>query len=82
MTKDSIEVKVKFGGTMAIALLLMCCFAIATHAAEINVPATVTAGSGLTYSNFRQRQRDAVRRRSGNCHQENGSARAGDSAQR
>ena len=26
----------------------MCCFAIATHAAEINVPATVTAGSGLS----------------------------------
>ena len=48
MTKDSIEVKVKLGGTMAIAALLMCCFAIATHAAEINVPATVTAGSGLT----------------------------------
>ena len=48
MTKNSIEVKVKLGGMMAIAALLMCCFAIATHAAEINVPATVTAGSGLT----------------------------------
>lgn len=48
MTKGSIEVKVKLGGTMAIALLLMCCFAIATHAAEINVPAVVTAGSGLS----------------------------------
>jgi len=47
MTND-IEVKVKFGGMTAIVLLLMCCFAIATHAAELNVPATVTAGSGLT----------------------------------
>jgi hypothetical protein len=47
MTKHT-EVRVKFGGMMAIAALLMCCFAIATHAAEINVPATITAGSGLT----------------------------------
>lgn len=49
MTKDSLEVTVKCGGMMAIALLLMCCFAIATHAAELNVPATVTAGSGLSF---------------------------------
>lgn len=47
MTKDN-EIQVKFCGMTAIALLLMCCFAIATHAAEINVPATVTAGSGLS----------------------------------
>jgi hypothetical protein len=48
MTKTSIEVTVKFGGMMAIALLLMCCFVIATHASELNVPANVAAGSGLT----------------------------------
>lgn len=47
MTKNT-EVKVEFCGMTAIVLLLMCCFAIATHAAEINVPATVTAGSGLS----------------------------------
>lgn len=47
MTRD-IEVKVQFGGVTTIVLLLMCCFAIATHAAELNVPATVTAGAGLS----------------------------------
>jgi len=48
MNKAPMEGAVKFGGVMTIALLLMCCFVIATHAAELNVPATVAAGSGLT----------------------------------
>jgi len=48
MNKAPMEVAVKCGGMMTIALLLMCCFAIATHAAELNVPASVAAGSGLT----------------------------------
>lgn len=42
------ETTVKFGGILAIVLLLMCCFVIATHAAELNVPTSVTAGSGLS----------------------------------
>ena len=50
MNKASIEVAVRYGGMMAIALLLMCCFVIATRAAELDLPATVTAGSGLTIS--------------------------------
>jgi len=33
---------------MVIVLLLVCCFAIATRAAELNVPASVAAGSGLS----------------------------------
>jgi len=45
---SSMETMCKFVAMMAVAALLMCCFAIATRAAELNVPATVTAGSGLT----------------------------------
>ncbi len=48
MTKSPIEVVVKCGCTMAVAILLMCCFVIATHAAELNVPTSVAAGSGLS----------------------------------
>jgi len=43
-----LENAIKYGGLSAIALLLVCCFVIATHAADIPVPATVTAGEGLT----------------------------------
>ena len=48
MKKAPIEGVVKFGGMMTIGVLLMCCFVIATHASDLNVPATVAAGSGLT----------------------------------
>ncbi len=43
-----IENVTKCFGVMALFVLLMCCFAIATHAAELNVPATVAAGTGLS----------------------------------
>jgi len=45
---EDIENVCKFGAMTAVALLLLCCFAIATHASELNIPATVLAGSGLT----------------------------------
>ncbi len=48
MTKTSIQVVIQCGCMMVIALLLMCCFVIATHAAELNVPQTVAAGSSLS----------------------------------
>jgi len=48
MTKTPLEVVVKYGCMTVVALLLMCCFVIATHAAELKVPATVAAGSGLS----------------------------------
>ena len=48
MTKTSIQVVIQCGCMMVIALLLMCCFVIATHAAELNVPETVAAGSSLS----------------------------------
>ena len=48
MTTASRERVIKYSGMMAIGLLMVCCFEIAMRAAELNVPATVAAGSGLS----------------------------------
>jgi hypothetical protein len=47
LSAGDIETLVKYVGTMALTLLFICCFVIATHAADLNVPLTVTAGSGV-----------------------------------